>query len=197
MKTVFFRTFEESDVDQIYEWMNDDNLKQLSVGLNRRMSKEECRQWILSRMNHSPYSVWWAICPIGENKIIGYACLTDIHYINRSANFSGIMIGDKAYQDAFAWIETYLFVLEYAFDRLNMNRLYGSHLREHSTTELMVKTLFFKDEGIQREAIFKNGSYHDVIISGILASEYYEHKTNNDYDFNMVIKRLVRNKKKY
>ena len=31
-KTVYFRTFEEEDVDLIYKWMNDDELKKLSVG---------------------------------------------------------------------------------------------------------------------------------------------------------------------
>lgn len=194
-KTVFFRTFEESDVNEIYKWMNDDELKKLSVGLNRRMSIEECRQWVLSRMNHSPYSAWWAICSIEDNKIIGYASLTDIHYINRSANFSGILIGDKNYQDGFAWIETYLFILEYAFERLNMNRLYGSRIIEHRATELISETMFLKEEGVLRQAIYKNGCYHDEIISSILASEYYEHKLNDEYNFNKVIKRLIRNKK--
>lgn len=195
MRTVYFRTFEEGDLDEIYKWMNDDSLKQLSVGLNRRMSKEECRQWIAARMNHNPYQVWWAICSIEENKIIGYACLTDIHYINRTANFSGVVIGDKKHQDGFAWIETYLFILEYTFERLNMNRLYGSFLSEHRMSRLMSSSLFFNEEGIEHQAIFKNGYYHDLVLSALLATDYFLHKANNEYDYKKVIKRLLKNKK--
>ena len=40
-KTVYFRTFEENDADLIYQWMNDDELKKLSTGLNRRMCRDE------------------------------------------------------------------------------------------------------------------------------------------------------------
>ena len=36
-KTVYFRSFEEDDASLIYKWMNDDELKSLSTGLNRRM----------------------------------------------------------------------------------------------------------------------------------------------------------------
>lgn len=192
MSTIYFRTFEETDLDNIYKWMNDDDLKKLSVGLNRRMSLEECRSWLSVRTNHSPYSEWWAICSCENNQMIGYACLTNIHYINRSADFSGIMICDKEYQDGLAWVETYKFILEYAFDRLNMNRVYGHYLADHKLSSSMSKAMFFTIEGIEREAIFKNSRYHDLVIASILANEYRKHKSNNEFDTKQIIKRLVR-----
>lgn len=195
MSTIYFRTFEETDLDSIYQWMNDDDLKKLSVGLNRRMSREECRSWLTARINHSPYAEWWAICSCENNKMIGYACLTGIHYINRSADFSGIMICDKNYQDGVAWIETYLFILEYAFERLNMNRLYCHYLADHRLSSTMADAMFFTAEGIEREAIYKNGTYHDLVVSSILAREYYGHKNNKDFETKQVIKRLLKKSK--
>ena len=119
VKTVYFRAFEEEDAELIYQWMNDDELKKMSVGLNRRMCKNEALEWVKARMHHNNYQVFWAICARDSNKMIGYACLTDIHYINSSANFSGIVIGDRDYQDGLAWIETYLFIYEYVFERFD------------------------------------------------------------------------------
>ena len=52
-KSVYFRTLELEDLDLIYQWMNDDELKDLSIGLNRRMSKEECLNWIQAKKDHN------------------------------------------------------------------------------------------------------------------------------------------------
>ena len=189
-KTVYFRTFEEEDAELIYKWMNDDELKQLSIGLNRRMCKEEALDWVKARMKHNPYQVWWAICAKDTNKMIGYVSLSDIHYINRSADFSGIVIGDKDYQDGFAWIETYLFVYEYAFERLGLNRVYGDAIIEHNTSQTMRQLMYTTTEGVRRQAVYKNGKFYDVTVSSLLKNEYFEHKAKGDYEISAILKHL-------
>lgn len=189
-KTVYFRAFEESDAELIYQWMNDDELKKLSIGLNRRMCKDEALDWVRARMRHNDYRVFWAICARDTGKMIGYACLTDIHYINSSANFSGVVIGDKNYQDGLAWIETYLFIYEYVFERLNLNRLYGTALKDHNSTNLMRIVLFSTIEGVMRQAAFKNGRFYDVCISSLLREEYFQHKNKGEYEMPSILKRM-------
>lgn len=195
MKTVYFRTLEEDDYILIHEWFNNDELRKLSVGLNRRLSLEEAKQWVLKRRGPLQYEVWWAICSCEDNRMVGYACLTSIHYINRSANFSGIVIGDPEYQDGFAWIESYQFILDYAFQRLNMNRLYGSYLADHVQTKIISDAFFFRTEGVHKDAIFKNGKYHDELDGAILAKEYHNHLNAGDYEIKAVIKRIAKLKK--
>lgn len=194
-KTVYFRAFEEEDAEFIYKWMNDDDLLELSVGLNRKICKDEAVDWVKARMLHNPYQVWWAICAIDSSKIIGYMSLTDIHYINSSANFSGIVIGDNDYRDGFAWIESYLFVYEYAFEKLNLNRVYGSYISDHKVTNVMGNLMCGVYEGTLRQAIFKNGRYHDVITGSLLKEEYYQHKRSGDYEMKSMLKRLRELKK--
>lgn len=199
--TVYFRAFEEEDAELIYKWRNDDDLRSLSTGLNRRMCRDEALEWVKARMRHNPYQVFWAICVKDTQEMIGYACLTDIHYINSSANFSGIVIGDKKYQDGIAWIETYLFVYEYAFERLNLNRLYGHAIEDHKTTLAIRAAMFSTKEGVLRQNVFKNGRFYDVSVSSILRDEYFAHKSKGEYELPVVMKRLVRlykeqNKKK-
>lgn len=194
-KTVYFRAFEEEDAEFIYKWMNDDDLLELSVGLNRKICKDEAVDWVKARMLHNPYQVWWAICAIDSSKIIGYMSLTDIHYINSSANFSGIVIGDNDYRDGFAWIESYLFVYEYAFEKLNLNRVYGSYVSDHKVTNVMGNLMCGVYEGTLRQAIFKNGRYHDLITGSLLKEEYYQHKRSGDYEMKSMLKRLRELKK--
>ena len=47
-KTVYFRTFEEEDASLIYQWLNDDDLKGLSIGLNRSLCKDAALDWVIA-----------------------------------------------------------------------------------------------------------------------------------------------------
>ena len=189
-KTVYFRTFEEEDVDLIYKWMNDDELKKLSVGLNRRMSKEECENCILARKHHNPYQVWWAICAIDTDKMIGYASITNIHYINSSAETGAVLIGDSEYNDGFAWLETVYHMFEYAFESLGLNRVYGESLVGHPMSNRIGKIMFMTTEGILRQAAYKNGRFYDLQMDSILRDEYFAHRDAGDYDIIKTIRRL-------
>ena len=195
-KTVFFRTFEEKDIDAIYKWKNDDELNKMTVGLNRKICRDDIAQWVRSKMPHNPFEVYWAICANDESqKIIGYAQLTEIHFVNSSANFSGIMIGDKDYRDGFAWLETYLFVMEYAFERLGINRLFGSSIIGHKDSNSIGSLLLWTREGVMRQAVFKNGRFYDASIGSILKNEYFDNKSKGLYEFKAVLKRLRESKK--
>ena len=65
-KSVYFWAFEEEDAELIYKWMNDDELKKMSVGLNRRMCRDEALEWVKARMHHNDYRVF------GGNRCNGF-----------------------------------------------------------------------------------------------------------------------------
>lgn len=190
METVYFRSFELEDAENIYKWMNDDRLLEMTVGLSRRICKQEAEDWIKNRMSHNPYQVYWAICSKENDRMIGYASLVNIHYINSCAETGAIMIGDPEYNDGAAWIEGVLWLMEYAFERLNLNRVYGESLAGHKMSNRIGKLMFFEEEGILRQAAFKNGRFYDLQLIGILKDEYFAHKQAGDYDFMKVVKRL-------
>ena len=193
-KTVYFRAFEEEDAELIYKWMNDDELKRLSVGVNRRMCRAEALEWVKARMFDNRYQVYWAICSIKENKLIGYAFITNIHYINKTAEFGGIIIGDPDYHNGLAWIETYIFVLDYVFDRLNLNRFSDTAITEHLSSNKIAEVFFFQNEGVLREAVFKNGRYYNLSLMSLLSKEYHSHKLEGDYEIRKIIRRFTKKK---
>ena len=196
MKTVYFRAFEENDARLIHQWKNDDILNKMTVGLNKKTCYEEDLDWVKSHMYHHPYSAYWAICSIETNQMIGYACLTNIHYINSSAETGAVVIGAPEFRDGFAWIESVLYMFEYAFEKLGLNRLYGVSLMGHKMSNIIGDLMFMQTEGIHRQAAFKNGQFYDLQYNGILKKEYFEHKNLGDYEIRAIIRRLKNIRKK-
>lgn len=189
-KTVYFRAFEETDAPIVHKWKNDDKLHELTVGLNKKTTLEDDLRWVNSIKDHHPYYAYWAICSIKDNKLIGYASLTNIHYINSSAETGAVMIADPNYNDGTAWIESVLFMFEYAFERLNLHRVYGHSLVGHKISNTVEPLMFMQQEGVLRDAIYKNGRYYDLSCAAILRDEYFAHKEAGDYDIMKIIRRL-------
>lgn len=192
-KVVTFRTFEECDIDAFYRWRNDEELMKMAVGLSRKISREEIEKWVCSKIPHNPYEVFWAICTNNEKQqLIGYVSLSKIHYINSSAQFGGILIGNPDYQGGVAWIQVYQYVLQYVFENLGLNRLGGRAITEHPQTITMMKALYFEKEGVERQSVFKNGKYYDVQTHALLREDYFRHKTAGDYEFTSILRRIAK-----
>lgn len=194
-KTVYFRAFEDQDLDLLYHWLNDDELKRLSVGVNRKMSSEECKRWINARKKQGPFDFFWAICSIKTGKMIGYASLNDVHFINRTAFMGGIIIGEKDSSNTFALFETLLFQLNFAFNQLNMHRVYESYMADHETSRLIAQAFMYKLDGIFRDHVFKNGKYHDEVFCSLMENEYRSYNENGLYEMKQITKRIVEARK--
>ncbi len=189
-KTVYFRAFEPEDAIYVHQWKNSDELNELTVGLNKKTTMEDDQRWVNSVKDHHPYYAYWAICSSKDDKLIGYASLVNIHYINSSAETGAILIADPDYNDGTAWIESVLFMFEYAFERLNLHRVYGHSLVGHKISNTIEPLMFMQQEGILRQAAYKNGQYYDISCAAILRDEYFAHKEAGDYDMMKIIRRL-------
>lgn len=196
-KTVLFRDFEERDVDFIYKCKNNEKLNDMIVGNYHPFSHEEARKWVEGCTGEHETYKFWAICTNDDEKrIVGWISLSQIDRTNQSACFHGIVIGDKNYHDGFAWIESYLFIMEYTFEVLNMNRLYGSSLIGNTVSNRASSVFLWTTEGIMRQAVFKNGKFYDKKYSSILKEEYIQNKLEGQYDLRSILKRIRQLKNK-
>jgi RimJ/RimL family protein N-acetyltransferase len=99
--------------------------------------------------------------------------------VNRTGEF-GILIGEKAYWNQGYGGEATRLALKHGFDDLNLHRIF---LRVYSTNSRAIacyKGAGFVQEGVLREAIYKNGVYIDEIIMGILKPEWDELKSQGE-----------------
>lgn len=195
-QTVLFRDFEERDIDFIYRCKNDEKLNSLIVGPYHPYTYEEAVNWVHGCMGEHETFKFWAICTNDEEKrIVGWVSISQIDYTNKSACFYGIVIGDEEYRDGMAWIQAYLFVYEYVFEKLGLNRLFGSNLEEQLASYSMGIAMFETVEGIARQAVFKNGKYNNVVYASILRDEYFFHKEQGDFEYKKIIFRLLEARK--
>ena len=66
--------------------------------------------------------------------------------------------------------------MRYAFEELNLNRLYGSILDYNTASWKLYTKCGWKSEGVFKQSDFKNNQYHDESPVAILKSEYLNWK---------------------
>lgn len=189
---VLFRDFEERDIDFIYHCKNDDKLNEMTVGQYHHFSYDEAEKWVRGCMGEHETFKFWAMCSNDEEKrIVGWTSLSEIDYENKSAFFHGITVADPKYRNGLAWIEAQLFVPDFAFNLLKINRLEFTCLTEHKISMSIGPTMFYTHEGTKRSAIYKNGRYYDLALFAILKDEYNTHFENGEYERDAVLLRFA------
>ena len=71
-------------------------------------------------------------------------------------------------------------LMKFAFEELNLNRLDGSWMEDNIASEKLYLKCGWKVEGIKENAIFRNGKYHNLKITGITQQDYFNHIKSNE-----------------
>ena len=190
--TIFLRLLEPEDCEITYKWRNDYDLMKMTSGPIRYISKEMERDWAQRRSSENLTDIYLAICSYESEVMIGWISLNNIDYVNRKCCLGGVVIGDKEHQNGVEYVESIKMVMEYAFDQLNMNRIYSSCLEEHILSRAEPLAFFSNVEGIERQSVYKDGEYHNVYNFGLLREDYLIHKAEGDYELTKIIKRMVK-----
>lgn len=134
------------------------------------VSKEEQKRWFanLQKSNSSERAlVFWG------KEVIGLVRLDQIDYYNKSVcvgldihkDFRGKGLAKLVYRKMFKrW-----------FEGEGFNRVWLMVAMYNLRAQNLYKKLGFKEEGIQREALFKNGKFYSYSMMSVLRREY------NDY----------------
>lgn len=188
---IYLRLFEPDDYKKTYEWHSDLEMQKSTCGPLRLVSKEIEKNWVFSKATNNQQDIYLAICLIQNDEMIGWYSISDIDYINRKCHCSGVVIGDKRYRDGEAYSEAGALAFNYIIDELNMNKVSGSCLREHVFSRASMESNLWKLEGIERQAIFKNGQYHDICHYSILREEYFDYLEKGELNPRLKLKRLA------
>jgi RimJ/RimL family protein N-acetyltransferase len=170
---VLLRPVRRSDLQYFLRWYNDQEVTQyLSMYLPMTEMAEE--KWIedlgtIRARTDAPFVI--EAVEADDVKPIGSTGLTGINAKDHNASF-GIAIGDKDYWSKGYGTEAARLLVNYGFDQLNLHRVNSSAVSFNERSIRMHLKVGFKEEGRQREAIFKNGRYHDHVIFGILRAEW-------------------------
>jgi diamine N-acetyltransferase len=168
---IHLRELSKTDLPLINSWRNDHAVIDLLGNNFLYIAKEVDENWYENYLQNRQQNIRLIIVDTAKDKSIGTVQLTNIHPINRSAEYS-IMIGDKTYWGQGAGLEATKEILRHGFNDLHLNRIYLTVLVENTRAIKLYAKTGFIEEGREREAIFKNGRFHDLVLMSVLRKDF-------------------------
>jgi len=166
--TVNLRRLQPHDLPTIYEWKQDIEMMKPFDDLPIHSSYDLENEFYEKFDSFDPIHL---IIESSDGESIGIINLNAIDLPNRNAELQ-IMIGKRHMIYSASSIEAELLILDYAYNRLEMHRIYSRVVEYSSESERLLKEAGFRKEGIFRKYYFQNGRYWDVYLYGLLKSEF-------------------------
>ncbi len=168
---ICLRGLRKSDLSgKMFSWANDAEVtRYMFTGL--RPNSMEVLQEEYESLVRSNNDIVFAVVDRKTKAHIGNAGLYVINWVSRSAEFR-IIIGEKKFWGKGCGTETAGLLLEYAFDKLNLNRVWLGVNADNKAGVACYKRAGFTVEGLLRQEIYRNGRYYDAVRMSVLRKEY-------------------------
>lgn len=167
---ITIRPLKEIDLQGDYlNWMNDPEVSRYNSHGLFAQSKKELEEF--ARSLDSKDNIVWAIIAKDKDIHIGNVALQRIDFVNRSCEIA-IIIGNKDYWNKGIATEAFSLILNHAFDKLNLHRIWLGAAAINQGMKSVARKLGMREEGRSKSAVFLEGEYQDVIEFGILREEW-------------------------
>lgn len=163
------RAFEEGDLDIYRDFLdNSDVTKFLEMG-----DKPTSEIILKNTLSESKLmeTVMFSIVEKENDKLIGTAGLYLINWTARRAQFR-ILMGDPKYYGKGIGTKVTKSIIEYGFNRLNLEMIYLGVNKENLAAIKVYKNSGFIEGGIMRKFIYNDGKYYDSIHMSIVKEEF-------------------------
>jgi RimJ/RimL family protein N-acetyltransferase len=172
-KSVRLRPLRADDRATSVRWRNDPEIRDYVLGYRFPVTEELEAEWIDGVLKDQTRArLVLAIEDKADDALAGFVYLYGIDWFARNAEF-GILIGDHSKQGRGLAQEALALMADYAFEALNLHRLYLRVAVFNKRALRLFRDFGFVQEGIQRQQAFLRGGYHDVVLFGLLREEYH------------------------
>ena len=171
MSKVYLRAFEYSDLNIINALRNDDSIFQTTGGNKYYISSGYDKKWIEDKVFNNYNQLYLVICNSEDHKPLGYISANNIDYVNRKAEWGGIVIAKEVNSKGIGTEAGYL-LLKHLFEELGMNMVYAYVKEDNKASYRFSEKYGFKKDGLIRDFVFKQNGYHNAYIFTMLKSEY-------------------------
>ncbi|MFT5759924.1 MAG: diamine N-acetyltransferase [Alteromonadaceae bacterium] len=168
---IYVREIEKRDLKNINKWRSNKNTVNNLGSPFRFINEDTDVNWFENYMSSRSRNVRLAICDSSNDELIGSVYLLSIDWINRSAEIS-IWIGDEKCRGKMVGFKAMSKMLTHAFCDLNLHRIYLTVLEKNERAINLYKKIGFLDDGFLRDAVYKNGQYHNMYMMSLLRTEY-------------------------
>jgi len=166
---VYLRPLEPEDAVPLSAWLNDPAVGEI-MGI-RRPSHEESARRFLAKSAKDPRQVGFGIALRRDDRLVGTTVLHHISHQRRSAAL-GVAVGAPAVRGRGVGTEAVRLLLGYAFETLNLNRVWLHVVASNEAARRVYANLGFVHEGTLREEAWSAGRYENVLVMGLLRGEW-------------------------
>jgi len=168
---LLLRAFELSDSADVQRLANDKRVVSTLRSLPYPYEYGDAMRWIGTQKEEfqNGKAANFAVTHMNSGELIGSIGLL-INKANESAELGywlGITYWDNGYCS-----EAAVAVLRYGFGGLKLNRIHAHHMLRNPASGRVMRKIGLKREGHLRGHMKKYGQFEDVIVYGILRSEY-------------------------
>ena len=121
---VGLRAIERKDLDLLLSWRNKPNLRRYFREY-RELNSDQQESWYENKVISDPSTIMLSIINLISGELIGACGLCYIDWINRSADFSIYLGAEDQYIDSILAPDAGRLLIRYAFDELNLRRLWS------------------------------------------------------------------------
>jgi [ribosomal protein S5]-alanine N-acetyltransferase len=143
-----------------------------TISIPHPYSEEQARAWIAARTSQSGTGkeVVFGIATKEDARLIGAVGLREVDAEHSQAEM-GFWIGVPSWGRGYA-TEAARQVVRYAFEELELNRVYAHHLVRNPASGRVLEKVGMKREGLLRQRVRKWGVFEDVVALAILHDDW-------------------------
>ena len=160
------RPLREDDAEEYFVWFDDLEVCRGNSHHRFPESLESVKNYIRHTKEDRTVLVF-AIIELASQRHIGNISLQSINYIDRNAELA-ILCGDKESWGKGYGTEAVQELVRHAFQALNLHRIYLGTLDSNLKMQKLALKAGFLEEGRRKDALYKEGTYHDIIEYGLL-----------------------------
>lgn len=169
---IYLDALRQEDMPTMAKWMNNFELTyHLWTGAVRPQALEQEQEWFASNEKQRDKYLDFAIRTLTNEHFIGHINLRNYNNRNRTAALS-ILVGDTTLHGQGYGTEALQILTHYAFTEVNINRLELTVSDFNVAGIRCYEKCGFQHEGRKREAMFRDGRYHDTLLMAILREDW-------------------------
>jgi RimJ/RimL family protein N-acetyltransferase len=170
-KKVYLRGVEEGDLILRPKWFNDSEINRTLL-IDYPVSLATTQAWfrrILPEQHRTRIDL--SICDKLSNKVIGMSGLININHRHQHAQFY-MTIGEKEFWRQHIPAEVIPMVLGYAFNTLNLNKVYLWTIKTNDNARSVYERNGFIQEALMRQHFYCRGGLQDIYQHRILREDW-------------------------
>lgn len=161
------RAIEKADLNQLLEWRNQPEFRKYFREY-RELNSYNQDKWFESKVINDKSTVMFAIEDISSGELLGACGLCYIDWINRNADFSIYIGKNNLYIDDLYAIDASRIMMNYAFNELNLHKLWSEIYSIDDKKKNMFNVLGFDFEGCHKETHWTEGRWVDSNYYGFV-----------------------------